>query len=944
MEAEVMKSGSAYAFMQGSGEMQERTRNYDWSQSPLGMPDQWPQSLRTTLGIILNSKFPMLLFWGNDHICFYNDAFRPSLGEKGKHPGIGKNGKEVWSDIWDFIGPLIDSVKNTGVPVWYENQLVPFYRNGTTENIYWTFSYSPAYGDDGRIDGVFVTCVETTKTVTTLQQLEESRQQLAFAIDAAELARWDYHPFTHQFTADARFTEWFGLMAEEATDSALVLNIIAPEDRERLVAELNTAMDPAYNGRFNVEYTIRPHNLQERVVRAKGKTWFDEGGNAYRLSGTLQDVTEQVNQRTKSIESEQQVKAIIESAPFPIGIYVGREMRIQFVNQTIKDIWGKGNDIEGKLYAEVLPELENQQVYQQLDGVYATGVPFEARHQRIDILVDGKLQPFYFNYNFTPLFDTNGNVYGVMNTAAEVTDLVNTQLQLKEVEENLRNIILQAPVAMALLRGKDQIIEIANDRMFELWGKSSEELLGKSVFDGLPEVRAQGYEELLDKVFTTGETVKFFGSPVTLPRNGQIELCYIDFVYEAYRLGEDEISGVMVVAIDVTTQVLNAKKIRDAEERGRLAIESAELGTYEINLTNKQLLASARMAEIFNVEEAADRQAYIRAIHLEDLPLRKDAYKRAFETGILEYDARVIYKNGSIHWVRVKGQVFFDDQHTPKTIVGVVQDITETKLFEQELTRQVRERTRELEASNFDLQRSNANLEEFAHAASHDLKEPIRKIRFFTSRLKEQMTEELSDSQKFTFSRIDNASERMTALIDDLLLYSHVSRKPIETEAVDLNEKIKRVLEDLELDIQQKNAKITVGPLPVVQGYRRQLQQLFHNLLTNAIKYNKPNIAPEVSITASLVEGKNVVIGGSPLDATQPYHLIEIRDSGIGFDQKESERIFQMFTRLHGNTEYGGTGVGLSIVRKVVENHSGKIVAEGEPGAGANFKVYLPAS
>jgi PAS domain S-box-containing protein len=445
-------------------------------------------------------------------------------------------------------------------------------------------------------------------------------------------------------------------------------------------------------------------------------------------------------------------------------------------------------------------------------------------------------------------------------------------------------------------------------------------------------------------VFTTGETVKFFGSPVTLPRNGQIELCYIDFVYEAYRLGEDEISGVMVVAIDVTTQVLNAKKIRDAEERGRLAIESAELGTYEINLTNKQLLASARMAEIFNVEEAADRQAYIRAIHPEDLPLRKDAYKRAFETGILEYDARVIYKNGSIHWVRVKGQVFFDDQHTPKTIVGVVQDITETKLFEQELTRQVRERTRELEASNFDLQRSNANLEEFAHAASHDLKEPIRKIRFFTSRLKEQMTEELSDSQKFTFSRIDNASERMTALIDDLLLYSHVSRKPIETEAVDLNEKIKRVLEDLELDIQQKNAKITVGPLPVVQGYRRQLQQLFHNLLTNAIKYNKPNIPPEVSITASLVEGKNVVIGGSPLDATQPYHLIEIRDSGIGFDQKESERIFQMFTRLHGNTEYGGTGVGLSIVRKVVENHSGKIVAEGEPGAGANFKVYLPAS
>lgn len=939
-----MKSNTAFAFMLGSGEMRELTRNYNWSQSSLGSPDQWPQSLRTTLGIILNSKFPMFLFWGDEQICFYNDAFRPSLGDKGKHPGVGKKGKEVWSDIWDFIGPLIEGVKATGEPVWYENQLVPFYRNGTTEDIYWTFSYSPAYGDNGSIDGVFVTCVETTKTITALQQLEENSEQLALAIDAAELATWDYNPVTKRFTADARFAEWFGLTAEEATDSALFFNNIAEEDREHIVAELNRSLDPALNGRFHIEYTIRPENGQERVVRSKGKTWFDEAGKAKRISGTLKDITEQVSRRHKRIETEQQIKAIIESAPFPIGIYTGREMRIQFVNQAIKDVWGKGDNIEGKLYSEVLPELENQQIYQQLDGVYTTGIPFEARHQRVDLVLDGKLQPFYFNYNFTPLFDATGKVYGVMNTAAEVTDLVNTQLQLKETQENLHNIILQAPIAMAILKGRDHVVEIANDRMFELWGKSSDDLLGKSIFDGLPEVRSQGYEELLDKVFTTGETVRFFGSPVTLPRNGKIEQCFIDFVYEAYRLGEGEISGVMVVAIDVTTQVLNAKKIRDAEERGRLAIESAELGTYEINLSNNEVLASSRMAEIFDVEEAADRKRYITALHPDDRPIRNEAYKRAYENGTLEYDARIVYKNGAVHWVRVRGRVFFDDERTPKTIIGVVQDITEIKVFEEELTRQVRERTKELEASNFDLQRSNANLEEFAHAASHDLKEPIRKIRFFTSRLKEQMADELTENLKFTFDRIDNASERMTALIDDLLLYSHVSRKPIETEPVDLNEKIKRVQEDLELDIQQKDAKIIVGQLPVVNGYRRQLQQLFHNLLTNGIKYNKPGITPEVSITASVVEGKDIVMEGSPLDATRQYHLIEIRDNGIGFDQKESDRIFQMFTRLHGNSEYGGTGVGLSIVRKVVENHNGKIVAEGEPGVGANFKVYLPAS
>ena len=180
----------------------------------------------------------------------------------------------------------------------------------------------------------------------------------------------------------------------------------------------------------------------------------------------------------------------------------------------------------------------------------------------------------------------------------------------------------------------------------------------------------------------------------------------------------------------------------------------------------------------------------------------------------------------------------------------------------------------------------------------------------------------------------------MGALIDDLLLYSHISQRPVEMEEVDLEQKLSKVLEDLELDIQEKNAIISIGALPKVKGYRRQLQQLFQNLVGNALKYSKPGVAPLITVHASIVPGDEPSIGQN--GSRTKYHLIEVTDNGIGFDPAESERIFQMFQRLHGNAEYRGTGVGLSIVKKVAENHNGKIEAEGRPGEGATFKVYLP--
>jgi light-regulated signal transduction histidine kinase (bacteriophytochrome) len=249
---------------------------------------------------------------------------------------------------------------------------------------------------------------------------------------------------------------------------------------------------------------------------------------------------------------------------------------------------------------------------------------------------------------------------------------------------------------------------------------------------------------------------------------------------------------------------------------------------------------------------------------------------------------------------------------------------------------------RQLEIYVEDLKRTNANLEEFAYAASHDLKEPIRKIHIFSNRIKEKLKGKLEENDMHIFERMENATRRMGKLVDDLLEYSYLTKEIGYVEDVNLTQKVHQVLEDLEIEIEERKARVIIGSLPTIKGHGRQLQQLFQNLVSNALKFRKRDVAPEIHIGSCLVYGRDTSLKLSEEARNKQYHLIEIKDNGIGFEQENAEQIFKMFQRLHGKTEYAGTGIGLSIVRKVVENHKGYIWAQSEPGEGATFKILLP--
>jgi PAS domain S-box-containing protein len=664
------------AFLNNGGFMGELIRKKDWSSTPVGAPDTWPQSLRTTVNLLLNSKFPMFVWWGPELTTIYNDAYRPIAGEK--HPSLlGKSGKEGWVEIWGDLGPLVERVFS-GTSTWSDDQVLYMNRHGYIEETYFTFSYSPVMDESGNVGGLFCACIETT----------------------------------------------------------------------------------------------------EKVMAAR---------------------------------------------------------------------------------------------------------------------------------------------------------------KIKENERNLRNTILQSPVAMSILKGPNFMVEIANKRMYELWGRGEDELLHRPIFEGLPEARHQGLEEILLHVYKSGESYTANERPIPLPRKGSVETIYLNFVYEPFREGDSTISGILVVATDVTDQVIARRKIEESEARTRLSTAAAHLGTYDIDLVQEKIIYSDRLKDIFELEEGKGitHHFLVERLHPEDVQIRKNAHEQALQTGELFYEARIILPGNNVKWIRLNGKYIFENNQ-PVSLVGTVMDISNEKKTAELLEQKIEERTKELT-------QLNEQLKQFTYAASHDLQEPLRKISYFMDRLIVKISPTLDEEDKKITERISKTTERMRVLINDLLAYSNTSLGITGFQEVDLSTVVQEVLDDMEATIIDNGASVVYENLPKVTGDARQLRQMFQNLISNALKYHKIGEESRVHIGVNLVNAadiKNIRLE----DSSALYHLIQVTDNGIGFKNEDASRIFQLFQRLHGRSEYAGTGVGLAIVQKVVENHKGYIWAESEPGNGASFNILLPVT
>ncbi|HEX8575618.1 MAG TPA: ATP-binding protein [Flavobacterium sp.] len=320
---------------------------------------------------------------------------------------------------------------------------------------------------------------------------------------------------------------------------------------------------------------------------------------------------------------------------------------------------------------------------------------------------------------------------------------------------------------------------------------------------------------------------------------------------------------------------------------------------------------------------------FLHFVHPEDQHRVEENFKKIYteESPSVTY-FRVIKKNGEIRNFKSSGK-FIIDHYNKQIFIGVNADVTDQFLKDNEL-----------EDKLFDLERSNKELSAFNYVASHDLQEPLRKVQVFISRIKLTYFDVLPGNAKDYFIRIEIATNRMQKLINDLLLFSRTNKANKNFEKTNLNEILDMTKQELAEQIEEKKAVVQSSILPTLEAIPFQIQQLFNNIIGNSLKYAKSDENLKITISTKIVSGQDVPY--HIIENTNKYYKISISDNGIGFDQQYANSIFTIFHRLHDNKQYSGTGIGLAICKKIVENHKGCITAEGAIGKGATFNIFLP--
>lgn len=779
----------------------------------------------------------------------------------------------------------------------------------------------------------------------------------------------------------------------------------------------------------------------------------------------------------KGFITEQEMRNMFMQIPAAVAILRGPNHIFESANELYLQLVNKKNII-GKPGREAIPEMVSQGIWDIFDEIYQTGKLHSVNEYPVAVNKNGQgeTEIGYFNFVAQPIADSEGINGRIMVHAVDVTDQVLTRKKAEENEERLRMAISSTKL------GTWEFYPLTgelhwSDECKNVYGLELDREVDFSVFAEhiFPADRQFVETEVQRSMDPGGDGMYNISYRITRFNDDNIR--WIHAQGKVFFNGDKQPERFIGTVIDITEHKMFEENLRASEQRTRIAIEAADMGTFDWNLAADKFYSSKRLLEIFGFQDQPETTHLdlISRFHPDDKAIRDKAVAESFEKSGLMYEARIIWPDKSVRWIKVHGKIVHDPQRQLERMYGMVVDITEQKYQFRLLEKMVEERTHSLIQSNEELKRSeeryyrmteevqdyaillmsvegnilnwnkgaqkikgyheseiigkhfgifylpldkqeglpekllglarnegramhegwrmrkdgtrfwgsvvltalhdeqnniiafskvtrdlterklaeertqkylaeleaqNRELEQFAYIASHDLQEPLRKIQTFTELMEKNMANE-SVAKKY-LAKIHTSAIRMTELIRSVLHFSRLSNANIVLEPTDLNFILENVMIDLEVLIDESNAVINSDKLPLLNGIPLQLHQLFANLLTNAIKFSKKEITPEITISFAVVSGEQVSKYRSSIDPDLEYAEIVFRDNGIGFEQQYAAKVFTIFQRLHNHESYPGTGIGLALCKKIVDNHKGYIRVVTELEKGAAFYIYLP--
>jgi PAS domain S-box-containing protein len=599
---------------------------------------------------------------------------------------------------------------------------------------------------------------------------------------------------------------------------------------------------------------------------------------------------------------ESTFRDIVEISPFPVYVCTGDDMIISVANNATLKAWDRDSSVIGKPFFEALPELEDQPFLGYLQSVYRTGKPFYSNNERVDLLIGGKLQTFYYKFTYQPMYNSDGKVYGVAAFNTDVTELERAKQAVEESEMILYNMVRQAPVGICIIRAEDLMIEVVNDSYLKLVGKKRRQMENHTIWDAVPEA-ATAYAPVLNNVINSGVSFSAREHELVLIRDGKPETVFIDFVYEPVRHFDGAINTIMVIGIEVTDKVIARRSIEDAEERGRLAIEAAEIGTFDLDLTSDKMVTSARFNTIFGFDGAVSRKNFANVIHADDRQHRMLAHEMALKSGNLFYEARVIHPDDSIRWIRAQAKVYHNSNNTPVRMLGTILDITEFKRLQQQK-------------------------DDFISVASHELKTPMTSLKA-SIQILDKLIKTNNNPEKVSIfiERANTSLTKMQHLIESLLNVSKITAGQLALNKTYF--KIGEMVDDScdHIRLSGDHELILSGDADLeIFADRSKIEQVIVNLVNNAVKY-----APQ----------SNKII----IDITKQHTAakISVQDFGEGISHEKIPHLFERYYRVDSTgLQYSGLGLGLYISAEIVERHGGKIGVISEAGTGSTFWFTIP--